>query len=183
MLEFLNSIDTSLFWFINKTLANPVTDKVMVVITETPNWWIFYFIMGMYLLIKGGAKGRVVVVLTIILIFMSDQSANFLKEFFVRMRPCKALEGVNLLVGCNSNNSMPSGHAINNFAAAALFSHFYPNYRFALYFAASLIALSRVFVGVHYPFDLVVGAAWGTLVALFLIRVWNLVNAKLKIVK
>lgn len=183
MLEFLNSIDTALFWFINKTLANPVTDKFMPFITENNHWMIFYVIILLFLLIKGGAKGRVAVVLILILIFITDQSTNIIKDYIGRLRPCKVLEGVNLLVGCNSMYGLPSNHAVNNFAAATLFSHFYPDYKFVLYFGASLIALSRIFAGVHYPFDVIAGAAWGSFLALVLIWIWNLVNAKLKIVK
>jgi undecaprenyl-diphosphatase len=183
MLDFLNSIDTAVFYFINKTLANPVTDKLMPFITENNHWTIFYVIILLYLLIKGGAKGRVAVILLLILIFITDQSTNFLKELFERLRPCKALTDVNLLVGCNSMYGLPSNHAVNNFAAATLFSHFYPNFTLVLYLTASIMALARVFVGVHYPFDVIAGAVWGSIVALILIALWNLLNSKLKILK
>jgi undecaprenyl-diphosphatase len=177
-LEFLQQIDTSVFYFINKTLANPFTDKWMPVITDEKSWYIFYFIMGLYLLIKGGARGRIAVALVIILIFFTDQSANFIKEFIGRLRPCKELAGVNLLVGCASPFGLPSNHAVNNFAAATLLSYFYPNYKYVLFIGAFTVSISRIFCGVHYPFDILAGALYGIIAAMLLIFIWKLFNRK-----
>lgn len=181
MLDFFNSIDTSLFYFINVTLSNPFTDKVMPFITENNHWLLFYIIILGFLFFKGGRKGKVAVILVLILIAFADQSTNFLKEYFARLRPCKALEGVNLLVGCNSPFGMPSNHSVNNFAAATLFSYFYPIFKIALFSAASLIAISRVFVGVHYPSDVIIGAIIGTIEAVIIIYLFSLLNTKFKI--
>lgn len=182
MLEFLNSIDTSLFYFINVTLSNSVTNKVMPFITENNHWLLFYIIILGYIFFKGGKKGKVAVISVLVLIVFADQSANFLKDYFARLRPCKALEGVNLLVGCNSLYGMPSNHAVNNFAAATLFSFFYPGYKLILFISAFLVGISRVFVGVHYPFDIAVGAFVGITEALILIYILKLINSKFKII-
>jgi undecaprenyl-diphosphatase len=182
-LEFLQQLDTSVFYFINKTLANPFTDKWMPVITENNSWYIFYFIMGLYLLIKGGVRGRIAVVLVIVLIFFTDQSSNFLKEFFARLRPCKVLPDVNLLVGCASPYGLPSNHAVNNFAAATLLTNFYPKFRYSFFIAAFIISVSRIFCGVHYPFDIISGAAYGILAAMLLIYLWKLFNGKVHLLK
>ncbi|HRE41288.1 MAG TPA: phosphatase PAP2 family protein [Ignavibacteria bacterium] len=181
MSEFLNSIDTSLFYFINVTLSNPITDKVMPFITENNHWLLVYIVLLGYLFFKGGRRGKVAVISVLILIALADQSTNLLKEYFARLRPCKTLDGINLLVGCNSPFGMPSNHAVNNFAAATLFSYFYPNYKITLFVAASLVAISRVFVGVHYPFDILAGALTGFVEAIVIIYLFKFVNSKFKI--
>ena len=178
-----DGIDSWLFYFFNKTLANPFFDSFMPFITETKHWYIFYFLVGLYLVIKGGARGRVAVILAIILILGTDQFSNLLKEFFGRVRPCHSLPNVNLLVGCNDSYSFPSNHAINNFAAAFLFTYFYPKLKWWFYIAATIISLSRVFCGVHYPFDLVAGAAVGILWAMLLVYIWKKFNEKFKILQ
>ena len=182
MMEFLNGIDVSLFYFINKTLANPVFDVAMPFITEVKHWYIFYAFMILWLLIKGGSRGRTLAVLLIIFVFAADQSSNFIKEYIGRLRPCKTLPDVNLLVGCAGSFSLPSNHAVNNFGAAYLFANFLPRFKVLAYVIACMMGLSRVFVGVHYPFDIIVGALYGTLIAFLLIYIFNFINKKIKLV-
>lgn len=180
-MEFLQSADEVLFHFINITLANPVTDKLMPFITERNHWFIFYVIIWLYLFIKGGAKGRVAALMIIPVIFVSDQFADgILKPLFHRTRPCHVLP-VHLLINCSESFSFPSNHAVNNFAAATLFSFFYPKMKYVLFAGALVVALSRVFVGVHYPFDLVAGLIVGSGFAMLFIYIWKMINRKLKI--
>lgn len=181
-MEILQSIDSSLFYFINVTLANPVTDKFMPFITERNHWFIFYVLIWFYLFVKGGAKGRVAAIMIIFVILASDQfSENVLKPCFHRTRPCHVLENVNLLINCSESFSFPSNHAVNNFAAAALFSYFYKGMKYVLYGGAFIVAISRVTCGVHYPFDVAGGAIIGILVALGFIHLWKIVDSKFKI--
>jgi undecaprenyl-diphosphatase len=177
-MDLLHELDTSLFYFINVTLANPVTDKLMPFITSTSSWLIFYIIMALYLIAKGGSKGRVSVLLTALLLCLTVSSYEMLKDITARARPCE-LPGVNLLIPCPENDSMPSGHAVDTFASAALFTFFYPLYRYLFYSAAFLISLSRIFCGVHYPSDVFAGAVYGTLCGLGVIWAWRGVSKKL----
>ncbi len=180
--ELLQNIDTALFYFINKTLANPVTDKVMPFITANDHWMLVYIILLGWLVIKGGAKGRVAVVMALLLVTVTDQFNSFvIKDFFHRIRPCNALADVHLLVNCTDSFSFTSSHAINNFGAATVFSYFYKNFRYALFITASLVALSRVFVGVHYPFDIICGALLGVIAALIFIQIWKFISKTLKL--
>ena len=183
-MEFLQEIDVAVFYFINSSLANPVTDSFMPFITESKNWIIFYIIVWFYLVIKGGRKGIVVGILILICILVSDQlSSNLLKNYFHRIRPCNILPHVHLLVECTKAYSFPSSHAVNNFAAATFFSYFYPGYKYVLFIGAFLIAISRVFCGVHYPFDILGGIFIGILVGLFIIYLWKFINNKFNILK
>jgi len=83
------------------------------------------------------------------------------------------VQGIHMLVGCGPGRSFPSSHAVNNFAMATLFSSYYRRGRWALYGWASLVALSRPAVGVHYPSDILGGAVIGVCVALAVVFSWN----------
>ncbi|HLB01237.1 MAG TPA: phosphatase PAP2 family protein, partial [Bacteroidota bacterium] len=115
---------------------------------------------------------------------ISDQvSSSLLKKLIMRPRPCHAIGGlpveehIRLLVDCGGGFSFPSSHAVNNFAAAMLLSHFYPRRRMALFFVAGIVAFSRISVGVHYPSDVLGGMLVGMLVAAVCILGWMLVVA------
>jgi len=162
MVDFFYQIDLWLFYLINHTIANPFFDKFFPFITEVKNWYLVYLIFWLILLIKGGKKGRIVAITAIVLITFSDQLNSFvLKDFFGRIRPCNALEDARILAGCTGSFSFPSSHAVNNFAVALFFLRLYPAYSKGLLTAAVLVTLSRTYVGVHYPSDIIAGALIG----------------------
>lgn len=178
-MEILQKTDEALFKIINSGLANPVTDKLMPFITERNNWFIFYVLIWLYLFFKGGRKGRISSVMILLLILVCDQfSENVLKMYFQRIRPCHILPDVHLLIGCSDSYSFPSNHAVNNFAAATLFSYFYKGMKYFLYTGAFIVSLSRIFCGVHYPFDMTGGALVGIIFALLFIYLWKKINDK-----
>jgi undecaprenyl-diphosphatase len=162
MLEFLSNIDTALFLFFNVTLANPVTDLIMPVITSDWLLRVLYALAVVLLLIFGNAKLRWAVLFSVLVLIVTDQlSAGLLKPLIGRLRPCHVLENINLLVDCGGGKSMPSSHAANAFGQAVLFAMLYRRWAWLLLVFAGLVALSRVFVGVHYPFDILVGSIIG----------------------
>ncbi|MCX6835389.1 MAG: phosphatase PAP2 family protein [candidate division Zixibacteria bacterium] len=165
MIEFLSQIDTALFLFMNVTLANPVTDLIMPVITSDWLLRILYAIAVVLLLIFGNARLRWVALFSVLVLVVTDQvSAGLLKPMIGRLRPCQTLQNIHLLVNCGGGKSMPSSHAANAFGQAVLFSVIYSRWAWPLLVFAALVALSRVFVGVHYPFDILVGAIIGAAV-------------------
>jgi undecaprenyl-diphosphatase len=180
MTEFLYSIDVAIFHFINGTLANPVTDKLMPFITDVTHWYLVYILLWFIILFKGG-KYRVGLALgMILLVVISDQvSSNLLKNLVERPRPCKVLENVHLLVTCTDSYSFPSSHAVNNFAAAMFFTFFYKRLKWILFSVATVMALSRIFVGVHYPSDVVGGALIGMIIGYILAIVYNFILQKI----
>lgn len=162
MAELLKQLDLIVFYFFNHTLSTGVLDIFFSFITNVRYWFPVYLIALLFLTIKGGRKGRIAAVLVLLLVATTDQlGAKVFKEIFQRLRPCNALPDVFTPLGCTGSFSFPSNHALNNFAVAFFFSILYPKAKWYLFTAASLIAISRVYLGLHYPSDIVGGAILG----------------------
>jgi len=160
----MNTIDTYIFFFINRTLSNPVTDIVMPFVTDLKNiWWIYIVLICIALFNKKRPYFTLLLCLVLIIAvgFADWFNSAVLKDIFMRPRPCKTLEGVHLLVPCGSGYSLPSSHAANNFTFASFIFLAHNRLRFVCLLFAAIVALSRIFVGVHYPFDVLSGAIVG----------------------
>jgi len=182
ILDFLQKIDTAVFYFINVTMQNPVFDWLMPFVTEKYHWFPVWGLAVILLIWKGGRQGRYMVLLIIPVIFLSDQiSSSVIKPFFERTRPCVALEGVHLLTGMKTSYSFTSSHAANFFATAAFFTYFYPRWKWVFFGLATLVGISRISVGVHYPFDVLGGAVLGMACAWTVIYSWNWIAVRYRI--
>jgi undecaprenyl-diphosphatase len=156
------SIDLAILYFFNHTISTAFLDKFFSVITNVNNWYIAYLILLGILFFKGGKRGKIAVIGIILLIIVTDQTGyKILKELFQRARPCNVLADIITPLGCTGSFSFPSNHALNNFAAATFFARLFPSFRLILFTTASLIALSRIYLGLHYPSDVIAGAAIG----------------------
>ncbi len=161
ILAWLGALDKSLFFFINTSLANPVTDVIMPFFTADLHLKIFYAACIIGILWKGDNRLRFAIIFSGICIAFSDQlSSHVIKPLIERPRPCHVFD-VHLLVGCGGGKSMPSSHAANLFGQAVYFLMIARKSAKYLFPLAVVVALSRVFVGVHYPFDVLVGAFVG----------------------
>lgn len=188
MLEFFIYLDRSMFIFFNQVIANGFFDTIMPAITDwdkTIPGRIIIVIIVVGLLWKGGRTGRTVIFLLIPTIILSDQlNSSFLKNIFARPRPCHLIEGttiienVRLLVACGSGYSFPSSHAVNSFAIATIFTAHYNKYWWIFGIYATVVSFSRIYVGVHFPFDVVAGAIVGILCSLFVYILWLYVFKK-----
>ncbi len=106
--------------------------------------------------------------LTVIAVVLADWSATGLKALFDRPRPPLRYAEPKTLVHLPHDASFPSGHAATSFAAATMLSFGFPRFAPFLYVLAAAVAFSRVYVGVHYPLDVLGGALLGALVAIAL---------------
>lgn len=169
MLETLQHIDREWFLAINNGMQNAFLDVICPFMRKQSNWYLVYAIL-LYICYRKWNKHVLWIVLgAAVLVLLSDQvSANLIKNTVQRLRPCNepTLAGmVHTVVGCGSGFSFISAHATNHFAIAVFFSLLFRNdYKWVTYVAmiwAALIAFSQVYVGVHYPFDVLCGALLG----------------------
>jgi undecaprenyl-diphosphatase len=171
MINQLVAIDTALFVLLNTKLTHPVLDSVMPFVTHQENW--YPVLIGLWLALIVGRRGRMAAVALIIAIALTDQiSCSVIKPLVGRVRPCNALTPAqcHLLVGRSSAMSFPSAHAANSFAMAMVASWRLRRFAPLFYFVAVVVAYSRVYVGVHYPLDALAGAVLGALLGQLSIR-------------
>lgn len=167
MIELLEKIDTKLFLFFNRN-HSPFMDDVMRLVTHKFTWIPLYILL-LFLVFRKVRSGTWMVMLSVaILIVLSDQiSVHLFKEVFERYRPCHnlLLKGqVHVLDGnCGGQFGFVSSHAANTFALFTFLSFLFRNRWFFLlmYVWASLVSYSRIYAGVHYPFDILGGMMLG----------------------
>lgn len=173
-LDILRHYDTVLFLFINHLVANPIWDAFWVTIT-TPKYWIAPLAaVWVWLIWKGGKRGRTAVILAVLAVGLSDViGARVLKPGVGRIRPCYELENVRLLVPCGGKHAFPSSHAANTFAAAVTCAFFYRRLTGLFVAFSLLVGFSRIVAGVHYPGDVLGGFLLGGLIAAGLLLLYR----------
>lgn len=177
MLENILHFDKELFLFLNKTISFSVLNNFFIVFTDLNKIYfvkLILFISILYIITLGTKKSKFVLLIVVIGIVFTDQiSSQFLKNYFQRLRPCFELENINLLVSCGGGFSFPSSHAANSFSVAYLLAMFYKNFKNYYYFLAILISYSRIYVGVHYPIDIIIGAILGIIISYILFKLFK----------
>ena len=169
----LPEIDKVLFFFINLDLQNSFFDVFMPFLTKRS--YFFFLPLFVWLIYKDKKKALAVFTIAFSAFLLSDWTANMLKHYFERPRPCNELTGVRMLVGCGKSFSMPSSHAINSFAFATPFLIMIKSrVRYVFLIIAVLVGFSRVYVGVHYPSDVIAGAMFGCILAICMIGFFQL---------
>ncbi|MBE0425376.1 MAG: glycosyltransferase family 39 protein [Nitrospirae bacterium] len=135
----------------------------------------------LWILFKDKKNALILFFLAFSSLLIADWSSNILKHYFERIRPCHELDVIRVLVGCGKSFSMPSNHAANAFAFAMPFYVLLKNrLRYAFVAGAILIGFSRIYVGVHYPSDVIVGAVVGLILAITVVCLYKWLSKRYK---
>ena len=179
-MEEIIAIDRELFLLLNG-MGSPSFDLFWITITDKSVNICVYLLLITYFLKKTNLKSfLILLIFTVLLVLITDQFTNLFKYGFQRLRPCyePSLKGLVRLVKPNCGGSFGyfSGHASNSFALAVFFSLILKD-RFTkipliLISLASTVAYSRIYIGVHYPLDIISGIVFGGLVGYVTYLTW-----------
>ena len=178
MIDFLYNLDLQLFLIINKTISNPIFDVISTFLHQPyKNIWFVIIILSIWLFfIYKHKKNRLILMVILPLgIVVTDKIGASIKDLELRQRPYMSIEKekMNLLVKVKEENngeykntssskkSFPSNHSANIFFIYFILSILYSNKNKYFLLIAMVVGISRIYVGVHYPFDVMSGAGIG----------------------
>ena len=173
-LNALLQLDQQIFFFINQSLRNSFFDLIMPYARDKNCWIPLYVLIAGYFIFKYRWKSIIVLLAAGITVLLTDQMASsVIKPAVHRLRPCNdpsVLPHVHLLVDCGSGFSFVSSHAANHFGIAVLLilllrKRFWWITPIAIFWA-TLICFAQVYVGLHYPLDMMGGASLGIVIGI-----------------
>lgn len=178
MLEKVIDLDKELLVFLNG-LGSTTFDGLWLFLTNQLNWTPFFLVMFFLLYKKIGGKNMLIVIFFIaLLILICDQTANLFKNTIQRLRPCNDSEIKNIIriVKTSSSFSYFSGHAINSMACMTfvfLIMRKYYIYAFLLFLFPLVFAYSRIYLGLHFPLDILTGYFFGIIFGIIFFKLYQ----------
>lgn len=178
----IQHLDTQLLLLVNQGMANVLFDILMPALSQYGYLLVIPFVLALFpwAASSNDPSGRYpfsyvlgAVLISCVAVYLGMHAEYALKDVIGRVRPCSALDGIRQIIPCPRSFSMPSGHAISSFAFSAPLIHLMRrsvprSWRPYPLVLASLIACSRIYLGVHYPTDVLAGAAVGAAIGLCL---------------
>lgn len=181
-MDTLLHIDRYIFEFINHDLSNRTFDLILVFFRNKIVWLPLYLFLISFFIFNLKKKGILIVLFAFTGTGIADYtSSSIIKPSVERLRPCNAPQenpDLILRVNCGGGYSFPSSHASNHFAMGVffylIFLGIYRKYAFLFLVWAAIIAFAQVYVGVHYPIDVLAGALLGTIIGYLFYRLCSL---------
>ena len=187
-------MDQQALYLINHAWAHPSLDMVMAVASSWDFWWPLLLVGCLVVFVFGGFRARMMLLAAGLSVGFTDAVVvNSLKHIVGRPRPHEELVGVRTLdlakakprflalakplkeeyshpgIRAPRGNSFPSGHSANNFSAATVVAIFYRRRGWLAFLPAAVVAYSRIYVGSHWPLDVLVSCFLGAGIALFVV--------------
>ena len=192
-------MDLKLLLLINRDWTNPLADRLMAVMSSLDFWLPFLGLAALVLAIRGKFHGRAFLVTVLLILAVNDSLvANALKHAVHRMRPNQALSGVRVVdlarakprllavakplkitlstvePDAGQGRSFPSGHAFNTMTMATIAALFYPRFGWMTFLLPLIVGYSRVYVGSHWPSDVLASLILGGCLSLLFVRLAEL---------
>ena len=178
------SVNVDLFYFFNHNLQNPIFDNIMPIITHVGGFMVLVVVLIVIILyshLKGKKTLRRLTILALIAFLCSDIVTAILKHIIREPRPFVSLDNVHLLISESDPLSFPSGHTTSTLSVVTFYvlnmkelaRKHYRLIDVALIIFAVVIPFSRMYVGVHYPGDVLAGAVIGIIGALIINKYKN----------
>jgi len=183
LLNRLNQLDTFIFFKVNTVYTSSFFDALFPWYREGNTWIPLYLFLILFVIVNFKKSALKWIIFVVITLLLTDQlSSSIVKPFFERLRPCADTNLMNkvrlLLNHCSGGFSFTSSHATNHFGFAVFIvmtlGHFFNKWKYIFLIWAASVSYGQIYVGVHYPFDILGGAMLGStigwLTASFYIR-------------
>jgi len=162
LVETLQAWDTAVFRAVHFGLHHPALDPIMMALTDPGRFKGPLMVAACLLFALRRARGALALVVLVATLAMSDQvSAKVIKPIFKRPRPSVVIEDSKPLFGVRKSYAMPSVHATNFTAAVPILATVFPAGAVPYAIYAGLVSFSRIYVGDHWPLDVLAGMALG----------------------
>jgi undecaprenyl-diphosphatase len=159
LLTWIDRNDKKIFQYFNSYFENELINKIMLFITNLGG---AVFTIGITILMLLKSKYSYQALEGAVALTLSHVIVSFLKKMCLRPRPYQVIKNAKLLCKPLKDFSFPSGHTTAAFALSISWSPNFVNLAPFLFILATLVGLSRVYLGMHYPFDTIIGAVIGT---------------------
>jgi undecaprenyl-diphosphatase len=181
ILDRLEALDIRLYRALNSA-GQLAYDPTMRVISDRMTWWVVAAFVTLYVLWKRDRRTWAAWIFILFAIGVSDGLTYFvLKEYFQRHRPCYLLSGLRLVQdGCGSRFGFPSNHAATGMTVSVLSAYlFRAPWTVVVFMGAVIVGYSRIYLGVHFPGDILGGFIEGTILATVLYYgVWEVLRRR-----
>ncbi len=185
MIDKLIQYDAELLIFLNN-LGTPAWDSFWLAVTDRFTFSPLYLLLLILIYRKMGLKVMFLsVIMIVLMITFTDQATNIFKSAFERLRPCRTegvMEHIRFIAERCGKYGFFSGHSSNSMAAAVfgglLLRPYFKNLIFILLLWSAFVAYSRIYVGVHYPLDIICGLAFGAVNGFGFYKLFGFIRTK-----
>jgi undecaprenyl-diphosphatase len=175
VIAWLAGLDRAILLAIHHGWRTPAGDAFFVWITQSRHFLVPLVALWLGFVVFGGRRGRYLAAALLLSLLLTDAICGLvIKPLVHRVRPCFAVEGVTSLLPQIRSASFPSNHAANTFGAATVFFAARGRWWALGFLVAAAVGVSRIYVGVHYPSDVLAGAVIGSGLGLL---AWRIVAA------